>query len=64
MFQAIAMGIFGLVAVAMCWAFAGVLYRVGATGSVVRKLSLLLLAEGFILVTGGSIDLLRKSKVR
>jgi hypothetical protein len=57
MFQANAMGIFGLVSVAMCWAFAGVLYRVGATGSVARNLALLLVAEGFILVTGGSIDL-------
>ncbi len=57
MFQANAMGIFGLVSVAMCWAFAGVLYRVGATGSVARNLALLLVAEGFILLTGGSIDL-------
>jgi hypothetical protein len=55
MFQANAMGIFGLVSVAMCWALAGVLYRVGATGSVARKLALLLVVEGFILVTGGSL---------
>ena len=57
MFQANAMGVFGLFSVAMCWALAGVLYRVGASGSVARKLSLLLLVEGFILVTGGSIGL-------
>ena len=51
------MGIFGLFSVAMCWAFAVVLYRVGSAGSVARKLSLLLVVEGFILVTGGSIGL-------
>ena len=52
------MGIFGLFSVAMCWAFAGLLYRVGATGSVARKLSLLLLVEGVTLVTSGYIELL------
>jgi len=57
MFQANAMGFFGLFSVAMCWALAVVLYRVGATGSVARKLALLLLVEGVILVTGGSIEL-------
>jgi len=57
MFQTNAMGIFGLISVAMCWALAGVLYRVGATGSVARELSLLLVVEGVILVTGGSIEL-------
>jgi hypothetical protein len=58
MFQANAMGIFGLVSVAMCWALAGVLYRVGSTGSVARKLALLLVVEGVTLVTSGYIDLL------
>ena len=57
MFQANVMGIFGLISVAMCWALAVVLYRVGATGGVARKLSLLLVVEGVILVTGGSIAL-------
>jgi hypothetical protein len=57
MFQVNAMGIFGLVSVAMCWFLAGVLYNVGSTGSVARKLSLLLVVEGVILVTGGSIGL-------
>ncbi len=33
MFQANAMGIFGLISVAMCWAFAVILYRVGASGA-------------------------------
>ncbi len=39
MFQANALGIFGLVAVAMCWALALLLYRVSPTGSVARKLA-------------------------
>jgi len=58
MFQANAMGIFGLISVAMCWALAGVLYRVGPTGSVARKLALLLVVEGVTLVTSGYIGLL------
>ena len=49
MVQANAMGIFGLFSVAMCWGFAVVLYRVGATGSVARKLALLMVAEGELL---------------
>ena len=57
MFQANAMGIFGLISVAMCWALAGVLYRVGPTGSVARKLALLLVVEGVTLVTSGYIHL-------
>ena len=58
MFQFNAMGIFGLVSVAMCWILAVVLYRVGAPGSVARKLSLLLVVEGVVLVTSGYIGLL------
>ena len=58
MFQANAMGIFGLVSVAMCWALAVVLYRVGPAGSMARKLALLLVIEGVTLVTSGYIDLL------
>ena len=58
MFQANLYGIMGLATIAMCWAFAVVLYRVGAPGSVARKLSVLLVAEGFILVTGGYPELL------
>ena len=44
-------GILGLIAVAACWALAVVLYRVGTTGSVARKLSLLLVVEGVVLAT-------------
>jgi hypothetical protein len=58
MFQTNAMGIFGLVAVAICWAFAAVLYRVGSAGSVAHKLALLMVVEGVTLVTAGYIDLL------
>lgn len=58
MFQFSPYGIFGLATVAVCWAFAVVLYRVGAPGSTARKLSVLLVIEGFILVTAGYIDML------
>ncbi len=57
MFQANLFGIFGLISVAMCWALAVVLYRVGPTGSVARNLALLLVVEGFTLVTSGYIPL-------
>ena len=46
-------GLLGLVAIAACWGFAVTLYRVGEPGSVARKLSLLLVVEGFTLVTAG-----------
>ncbi len=58
MFQANAMGIFGLVSVAMCWVMAVVLYRVGSTGSVARKLALLLVVESVVLGTSGYISLI------
>ena len=48
--------VLALVAVAMCWSFAVVLYRVGAAGSVARKLALLLLVEGITLISTGYID--------
>ena len=57
MFQATLYGIMGLVTVAMCWAFAVVLYRVGAPDSVARKLAVLLVVEGVTLVSAGYIDL-------
>ena len=46
-------GIFGLVAIAACWALAVVLFRVGTAGSVARKLALLLVVEGIVLITAG-----------
>ena len=48
----------GLLAVAMCWAFAVLLYRVGAPDSVARKLAALLFVEGVTLASSGYIDLL------
>jgi len=50
-------GIFALVALALCWSLAAVLYRVSATGSVGRKLSLLLVVEGATLISTGYLDL-------
>ncbi len=58
MFQASPVGFLALAAVAMCWTLAIVLYRVGAPGSVARKLALLLVVEGVTLVTSGYIDLM------
>ena len=46
-------GILGLVAVAACWALAIVLFRAGAAGSVARRLTFLLMIEGFVLITAG-----------
>jgi len=46
-------GILGLVAVAACWALAVVLYRVSTPGTVARKLFVLLVVEGFTLVSAG-----------
>lgn len=58
MFQASPVGFLALIAVAMCWSLAVVLYRVGAPDSVARKLALLLVVEGVTLVTSGYIDLM------
>ncbi len=58
MFQPDSRGILALVAFAMCWALAIVLYRVGTSGSVARKLALLLVIEGITLVSAGYIDLM------
>lgn len=43
--------IVGLVAVVLCWALSVVLFRVGSTGSGARKLAVLLVVEGFALIT-------------
>ncbi len=58
MFQAHPLGILALVAVAMCWALAVVLFRVGTPGSVARKLALVLVVEGVTLGSSGSIAFL------
>jgi hypothetical protein len=46
-------GILGLVAIAACWALAVVLFRVSNAGTVARKLAVLLVVEGFVLITAG-----------
>ncbi len=46
-------GILGVLAIAACWGLAVVLYRVGTAGSVARKLAILLVVEGVVLVTAG-----------
>lgn len=53
MFQANLEGILTVIAILMSWTLAVVLYRVGTSGSVARKLSLLLIFEG---ITLGSSD--------
>lgn len=46
-------GYVGLAAIAACWVFAVILYRVAPAGSVAHKLAFLLVVEGFTLVTAG-----------
>jgi hypothetical protein len=58
MFQLNYVGVLALLATAMCWSLAVALFRVGVSGSVARKLSLLLLVEGVTLVSSGYIDML------
>lgn len=50
-------GVLSVSAVAMCWGLAFVLYRTGASGSMARALSLLLVVEGITLITTGYIDM-------
>jgi len=50
-------GFLALFAFAMCLALGVVLFRVGLPGSVARKLSLLLVVEGFTLISTGFVDL-------
>jgi hypothetical protein len=64
MFQFSGTGVFALVALAMCWSLAAVLFRVGAKGSVARQLSLLLVVEGVTLISTGYLDLFLTEYVR
>ena len=57
MLQAEPVGILGLVAVAMCWSLAIMLFRVGMPGTASRRLAVLLVVEGVTLGTTGFIDL-------
>jgi hypothetical protein len=56
MLHSTVIGIVGLAAAAASWVLAVVLYRVGMPGSMARKLSLLLLIEGAVLITSGYIE--------
>jgi hypothetical protein len=58
MLHADPLGLLALIAVAMCWSLSVVLFRVGARGSVARKLALVLVVEGVALVSCGLIEYL------
>jgi len=64
MFKFDPVGVLALVSTAMCWSLAIVLYRVGASGSVARKLSLLLAVEGATLISTGFLDLMLTEAVK
>jgi hypothetical protein len=63
MFEFNLTGVLALVATAMCWSLAVVLFRVGRRGTVARKLSVLLVAEGITLLSSGYIDLMFTAEV-
>ena len=64
MLQFSAIGMLAIVALVLCWSLAVVLYRVSPPGSVARKLALLLLVEGFTLISTGYLDLFLVPAVR
>ena len=64
MFQASAVGFLALAAFAACMSLAVLLFRVGISGSVARKLSLLLVVEGVTLISTGFIDLFLTDAVK
>jgi len=64
MFQFDSIGLLALLAFAMCWCFAAVLFHVGNPGSVARKLSLLLVVEGATLISTGYLDLFLTDSAR
>lgn len=55
MFQFEIRGALAVIAIAMCFALAVVLYRTGARGTMARRLSLLLVIEGFTLATSSAL---------
>jgi hypothetical protein len=57
MLQFSSIGTLALVAFAMCWSLAVVVFRVSRAGSIARHLSLLLVVEGTTLISTGYIDL-------
>ena len=64
MLQFSAIGLLAVVALAMCWSLAIVVYRVSAAGSVGRQLSLLLVVEGATLISTGYLDLFLSEAAR
>lgn len=64
MFQADPYGFLALTAFVMCIALAVVLFRVSTSGSVGRKLSLLLVVEGVTMMSTGYIDLFLTEAVK
>jgi len=64
MLQFSSIGTLALVALAMCWGLAVVVFRVGPAGSVARQLSLLLVVEGATLISTGYIDLFLTERAR
>lgn len=57
MLQFSSLGTLALLALAMCWGLAVVVFRVSPAGSVGRQLSLLLVVEGTTLISTGYLDL-------
>lgn len=57
MLQFSPIGTLALVALAMCWGLAIVVFRVSLAGSVARQLALLLFVEGTTLISTGYLDL-------
>ncbi len=57
MLQFSSIGLLAVIACAMCWTLAGVVFRVSLAGSAARQLSLLLVVEGATLISTGYIDL-------
>jgi hypothetical protein len=64
MFELHPVGILAIIAFAMCWIFAWILYRTGTPGSMARQLSLLLVVEGVTLISTGYIDLFLTDEIR
>lgn len=64
MFQVDPIAVYGLVTVAISWALAVVLFRTGAEGKASRRLALLLVVEGFVLVSTGILDFLLPVEAR
>ena len=57
MLQFSSLGTLALVALAMCWGLAVIVFRVSQPQSVGRQLSLLLVVEGATLISTGYLDL-------